>query len=561
MRRLTLILALLALLGVICTPVYAATGVSDADLEAYLDRDGSCEVTIRGTLCLDEPQSLYFPVPENARGISLNGDGVSTRRGADCLEVDLSKYTEDNAGEIPFTLRYTVPNTVTYTEKGHPQLNLPLLSGFVYPMDGLEFTIKLPEDVVYNPVFISGYHQQSISGLDWDRDGREIVGSITQPLKDHETLSMTLRLTEKTFPRNVIEPWSAGLEDTLAFVLMGLSALYWLIFLRCAPLIRRRSNLPPEGSTAGELRCALTGQGADLTMMVMSWAQLGYILIHIQENGRVLLYKRMEMGNERGSFENKVFRSLFSKKRTVDGSGYHYARLCRKVAAARGSLPDLFRRKSGNPLVFRLLAAGAGVFSGASLAIALAGDALLAILIILIMSLAGGAASWLIQDWVQGLHLRGRGSLILGLTLGAGWILLGILAGEAGIAIAIVAFELLAGLACAYGGRRTHSGRHTSARILGFRAYLKRIPSENLAYIRRNEPDYFFNMAPYALALGVEKAFARQFGRTRLNPCSWLTTGMDGHMTAPEWIQVMRRAANSLDETQRRLPWEQLLGR
>ena len=46
----------------------------------------------------------------------------------------------------------------------------------------------------------------------------------------------------------------------------------------------------------------LTFTGADLTMMVFSWAQLGYLVIHLDDNGRVMLHKRMDMGNERSSF-------------------------------------------------------------------------------------------------------------------------------------------------------------------------------------------------------------------------------------------------------------------
>lgn len=556
MRRVVLILMSILLVIGLSISASAAVGASGCRIDAVLDADGSCQVTISAVLLLEDTEGVSFPVPGNARGISLGGSGVSTRPSGDYLLVDLSRF---DGGTM--VLRYTVPNTVSYNEKGNPQLTLPLLCGFSYPMDGLDFTLTLPEQVASAPRFYSGYHQQGIDGLVWEVSGNRISGYLHSTLKDQETMSVTLELTEETFPRNVVEPWSAGLEDTIAFVLMGLAFLYWLSFLRCAPHLRRKSALPPDGSTAGELRCALTGQGADLTMMVFSWAQLGYILIQLKGNGRVILHKRMEMGNERGAFEVKVFRSLFGKKRSVDGSGYHYARLCRKVAASRGSLQELFRKESGNPIVFRALAAGAGVFGGASLAICLAGDALLAVLIILLMSIVGGIASWVMQEWVQGLHLRNKNMLVLGLGIGLAWILLGILAGEAGLAAGIVAFQLLVGLAGAYGGRRTPIGRQTTSQILGLRAYLKKLPEEDLERIRRTEPDYFFTMAPYALALGVDSSFARQFGRKRLSPCPWLTSGMDGHMTALEWSREMRRAADNLDEHQKRLPWERLMGR
>ena len=68
-------------------------------------------------------------------------------------------------------------------------------------------------------------------------------------------------------------------------------------------------------------------------------------------------------------------------------------------------------------------------------------------------------------------------------------------------------------------------------------------------------------MAPYALALDADRAFARQLSRVRLPECPYLTTGMDGHLTAPEWDQLLRDTVNSLDALQKRLPIDRLLGK
>ena len=65
----------------------------------------------------------------------------------------------------------------------------------------------------------------------------------------------------------------------------------------------------------------------------------------------------------------------------------------------------------------------------------------------------------------------------------------------------------------------------------------------------------------YALALGVDREFAQALQKTRLSQCPWLTTGMDGHLTAPEWNQLLRDAVAALDERGLRLPYEKLLGK
>ncbi len=562
MRRLGILLAVFALVLAVSTPALGATGASNARLDAILETDGDCQVTLSVTVHLDEPAQLRWPVPKNARSITVNGSGASTRRDGDALSVDLSGITGDARGDFSIVLRYTVPATVSYTEGGYPQMDLPLLSGFRYPLSSLEFSLTLPEDVKYEPKFFSGYHQQDIETiLTVEASGNQITGFSNAAFKDRETLSMQLRLTKDTFPKSAVEPWSAEFTDWACFVCMGLAGLYWLVFLRSAPHLRKKTALSPEGYTAGELRCVLTGQGADLTLTVLDWARMGYILLHLKPSGRVVLHKRMDMGNERSAYENKIFRSLFQKQPSVDGSGYHYARLCRKVAAGPGSAQALFRKGSGNPKALRLLGALAGLFAGASLGMVLAGDALLAVLLIILVALLGAVGSWFIQNWVAGLHLRHHGSLVLAMALSVAWIALGFFTETAGMAAGVVSFQLLLGLAGAYGGRRTPTGRQLTAQLLGYRAYLARIPKEDLERIRRTEPDFFFTAAPRALALGVDRELARQFGSKRLVPCTWLTTGMDGHMTALEWTQLMHRAVQSLDEHQKRLPFEQLMGR
>ena len=270
MRRIALFFTILMLILALSISVSANAGASQVQVTAVLDADGSTQVSITAVLYLDSTEGLTFPVPANARGITLNGKGVSTRSGGEFLLVDLSRM-----GGNALSLHYTVPNTVSYNEKDRPMLTLPLLCGFSYPMEGLQFYLTVPETITATPHFYSGYHQQSLTDLVWEKSGNQITGTLNSTLKDHETLSVTLELSENTFPKSRVEPWSAGLEDTIAFVLMGLAVIYWFIFLRCAPHVRRKTGLPPAGCTAGQLRCILTGQGADLTMMVFSWAQLG----------------------------------------------------------------------------------------------------------------------------------------------------------------------------------------------------------------------------------------------------------------------------------------------
>ena len=566
MRRICTFVLCLLLLCVLSGNARAASSASSVSLAATVSSDGSCQVTVDVSLTLDTAVSeLYFPLPRHARNITVNGSSARVSRSGDVSYVNITGNVKGVTGNVTLRLQYTLNNLVEYVqleESSKLQLQLPLLSGFSLPVDKMDFTVNLPATVTAKPVFTSGYFQQSIEeDIHALVNGATITGSLKTNLKDMETLHMTLDVQEEVFPQNVAKQWSMGIPDAAMIVMASLAALYWLIFLRCAPFLRSRYAVPPAGCTAGELSCVLTGQGSDLTMMVLSWAQLGYILIHLTGNGRVTLHKRMDMGNERSSYEVHIFRSLFGKRRTVESSSYHYAALCRKVAVFPGDVADYFRKGTGNPRIYRFFCAGIGLFGGVSLGMAMAGNALLGFLLIAIMAIFGAVSSWMIQDWARGLHLRNTPALLIGLGFSLLWLLFGFLGKRMNIAACVVGAQLLCGLSWFYGGRRTPNGRRTAAQVLGLRAYLRKLTPGDVKQLRRMDPDYFHTMAPYALALGVQKRFARAFGKRKLSSCPYLTTGMDGHLTAAEWMRLLERAVDSLDARQKRLPLERLLGR
>ena len=561
MRRVYIgILAIVLLFG-LTVSVSGATGASRVGVYATVAADGSCQVTATATLHLEQSISqLYFPVPGNASDITLNGSRMWTTSSGGVRQVNLSNIVENIVGDFTVTINYTIRNVVEQTEQGILQLQLPLLSGFTYPIETMEFSITLPGIVADAPAFSSGYHQVDIEkDMLYEVNGAIISGSFQQELKDHETLQMTLTVSDAMFPQAAVEIRNTDFANVGMIVFAGLALLYWLLFLRCLPPRRRYCPEPPEGYTAGELGCALALQGVDLTMMVFSWAQLGYILIQIDRQGRVLLHKRMDMGNERGETEQRYFQKLFGKRQVVETSGYHYAQLYRIAGKKPSGMQELMRRGSGNPKIFRALVSGIGLFGGIVLGNVLGGGAALGGFMLVLITVAGAVSGWLIQGWCAGLFLRDKQTLWIGLGCCGGWLVLGLAAQQFMLSLCVVAGLLLAGLMVTYGGRRTDWGRQTTSRILGLRRYLRIVPKSELQRICSGNPDYFFSLAPYALALGSDRIFARRFGNLRLPSCPYLTSGMDAHMTAGQWSEVMRNTAKLMDARGKQLFTEKLL--
>lgn len=549
MRRIITFALAVLFLFTLALPAQAASQASSAGCHATVATDGSCQVTLTVTLHLEQAvNTLTFPLPASANNVTLNGSWVRTQKTDAARIVDLSGTFGGLTGDFSFTLQYTMSRLITETEDGSLQLQLPLLAGFTLPIAALDFSVTLPGEIQNVPVFSSGYHGVNIEkDLTFSASGSTITGASTKELKDRETLTMYLTVDAAMFPqaRRFAQSFSFTFAAITVCAILALG--YWLLFLR-APLARRaRWSTAPEGYCAGQIPCALMLQGADLTMMVFSWAQLGYLSIQTDGESRVLLYKRMDMGNERSSFEQRCFRDLFGKQAKVDCSGFRYIRLCQKVAGLTGGIQHLIHPRSGNPKVFRFLAALIGLFSGGSMGAVLSSDAVLQWLMIGLFAILGGVSSWLIQSGTSRLRGRSQGQLLPCIISCAGWLLVSFLAEQLLWGLLLIGTQLLAGLMTFFGGRLTSEGHQTRAQLLGLRHYLCTVSRDSLQTICRGDPEYFFSMAPCAMALGADMAFARRFGNRPLPQCPYLSIKGSTDRSALQWAQLMRQTAAIMD--------------
>lgn len=561
MRKITvLILAVLTVLSM-ALGVSADTGASKVTVFATASQDGNCQVTMNVTLLLESPvEELTFPIPAGATGVTLNGSRARMKKSGDALLIDLSGNLGGMAGEFSFSINYTLHRVVSIGQAGTPELTLPLLSGFNYPVQVLECSLTLPGQVTEKPAFSSGYYQATIEqSLSYSLSGSTVNVQSQRSLKDHETLVMTLPVPEDMFIAT-----AQRLDDTLFYsIAMGVCAflalVYWLIFLRGAPLRRQKTVTPPEGCSAGEIGSALTLQAADLNLMVFSWAQLGYLTIRMDRHGKVGLLKRMDMGNERGAFEQRCFRSLFSGKTTVDTGSLRYAVLCKKVEKMPPNIQALVRPKSGNPRLFRALCAGISLFGGGAIGAALSYGSALSGFWTVVLAILGGIGGWYIQRWAKNMLLRDKTNVFVALGLCGAALLLSILCGYPWIGAVMVLSQLLGGLMAYYGGRRTEEGRYDAGLVLGLRKHLRTVSRTELQRIQSLDPSYFHEMAPYALALGVDKRFARQFGTQTIDSCPYLILSADVPRTAAKWSAIMRRTLQAMERRKKQLPVENLM--
>ena len=566
-RLIALITVCILLSGVLVLPASAESAASKVDIRATITSEGDALVTMTVTLRLEAARTgLTFPLPLEAKSITLNGANVSTTKNSAATLVDISRISDGMVGEYSLLFDFVIPEAVKVDRDAMKakselplKLTLPLLNGFEYPVENLSFVITLPGNlVIEDPKFTSIYRQDSIGSdlILQPISGSQIIGASKTILNDHEGITMTMMVKESMFP--TVSTYIREGNPELPFIVLFaiLAFVYWILFLRTLPLIRSRSSTAPEGITAGELGCRLVLSGGDLTMMVFSWAQLGYVLIHMDENGRVTLHKRMDMGNERNQFENRIFRNLFGNRQMVDATSMTYAKLCRKVQGIIPSERNMFKSYSGSVRLFRGLACISQIFCGVCVALNMNMALAFQIIVAIVLGVFAMVSAWLIHDIAYRNHLRGKTSVYIGLVCILIWIILGIICKQVWIPLGCVVGQFLIGYFAAYGGRRSDLGRHDAAQVLGLRSYLKHLKNSDINRLMQNDPDYFFNMAPYALAMGIIKPYARSFGRRMLPECPYIISGVNGKRTAEEWSNVMADVADLMDLQARQLQVE-----
>lgn len=556
MKFLCKVVLLLLCLGLLCLPASAATGADSVESSVAVAEDGSCYVTLRFQLRLEQEEKLSLPLPARAREIRLNGKYRTPSAQGQQLVLQLPKM---GVGIHTVEISFRLDSAVT-EQNGVLWLEVPLLTGFAYPVEKFSCAVTLPAEPKEQPSFVSGYHGASISSsLEVRIQGNTVYANSTVSLKDRETLALRCRADREMFPHaSARQPMLGGWETVLA-ALLAAAAVYYLVAL--LPVIPRRirSFGPPDGLAAGDLGTCLTGCGMDLTMMVFSWAQLGYLTIETDDRGKVSLLRRMEMGTERSSFENKCFRALFGQRQQVDGTGLHYALLCRKMAAKSPLLRQIYRSHSGNPRIVRILGICAGACGGVLMSQGVYTAGAGTVLLALAMAVLCGGLSIMIQSGSRCIPLGNKLPLWTGLLCAGVWVGVGYLMNSLTLAVLMAAVEAFIGLAAAVGGRRSEAGQQYVAQIRGLRHHLTRSSVFEMQQCLEKNPAYFFELMPYALALGVEKPFARRFGKVTVAECSYLDAPIRGELTPYQWAVLLRHVADRLNRRQRRLKLEQLL--
>lgn len=545
LRRLVLTLAIFLLLAM---PV-GASQITRLESTAAVSTGGDCQMALQFQLELDQAASqIVIPLGQNASNVTVNGAKVRLKT-VDGVRSVVLKSDTGFSGTQSLTLNYTVSGVVG--PETDWQLRLPLLpGGMEWPVEELSFSVTMPGEFSQTPSFTSGYYGADVDNyMEVSVSGAVISGRVNTQLKDHDSLMLTMAADETMFPRNHTVGQTLSFDRLAMLACLLLAVVYWLLTLSWMPPRVLSQPQPPVGFTAGEVVSRLRGGHTDLALMCLTWAQKGYLSVHMSEDHTVTLQKLMEMGNERSSFEQQTFRALFGKGDSVSAASGRFRALARQVPGADPGVRTQFAPKSGNPLVVQVLCALGGGFAGVAMADRVAPGGVSRWALLILGGLGAGIACWLLQKSLRSALIpnpAARKEGVFGLAAGGVLAAGGLISGSVLYALGALGMQALAAVLTMFGGRRNETGKATVQNMLGLRRYLRTADSKQLRRIAAQNRDYYYDLAPFALALGVDRAFAARFSGYRQPECNWLLTDFPQPAAARRWNELLREVVEIL---------------
>ncbi len=557
MRRLAagLLCVLLCLVPLALRAAAAGETVVDRyEADCAVDANGRAVMTVTVDLTIPSPVTeLEFPI---GAGTDASIAGLDARRVKTDDGAALRVSSEAGiSGSRTFVITYTLSRVVSEQEAGQT-LSLDLIApGWQWPITEAAFSVAMPAAFTGSPAYTGGYYGDVVEDyLDLQCDGVSFSGAFTEPLRDHDSLSVTLALPSAYVDLQSANGISALVTLILVTLLSLLAVLYWYRTLRNPRVPVRLRPLPPDGAGAGDLPMLVSCASPSLPLQVIQWAGMGYLAVHINAKNRIVLRQSMPMGTERRSQERAVFAKLFEKDPWCDGESLRFGRLSGRYAAAmeRWWTRRLFSRTSGSPALLHLtamLASGAALLGAASagLPVGRLRGVLLALL-----GLAGAACGLAVQRGVVcAARRRFRPALLCAAALVALLTMARIWGGLLPMALSLL-LQVFAAVATLRGGRRSPGGRDSLAQTLGFRRYLQHVSQHQLILQLRDDSQYFYEMLPYAEAMGLGAEFAAKFGELELEPCAWYETQGRPASTAPAFYRAFRETLSRMEAAEKK---------
>ncbi len=322
---------------------------------------------------------------------------------------------------------------------------------------------------------------------------------------------------------------------------------------------------PPEGINPAELGYIIDEKAdkQDIVSLIYYWASKKLLRIEMKADDEFTLYKLKNVDGSYRDYEQKLFNALWSNgRRTVVSSASlqnsYYKRVNEAVEAVRNQFtgPNVLSNRN-----FKLISYLLGLLLPAIcmvitlIAVGARGFGVVAeIFIMLAVFVIDLTVFYTASHWQQ-THYKGKNAFVAILKIlwlavrvgGASLWCFSMLNGRAlstqGAAVTAACLNLIP-FAAPFVRRRTMLGQTLLERALGFRMFLQTAEKERLQMLLDENPEYYYDILPYAQVLGVSKQWENKFAGLYMEPPSWLDSH-DSTITASLALHSLSRSMRS----------------
>ena len=398
------------------------------------------------------------------------------------------------------------------------------------------FTINMPKAFDKSLLsFTSGMAGSTdSSAVSYAVTSNTVKGSVNKTLQPLEGLTVRLELPNGYF--------SAAKSDTgvgliiIFSALMLLSLLFFILFgrdKRVYPTVEVRS---PDDLNPAEAGYIIDGiaDNRDVISLIIYWADRGYISIASDGADNFTLKKLKTPGDEVRSYEKLMFDKMFDGRNSVTASDLQYS-FYQTMGVVKAGLANSFKTRerqlytaSGNlakGLCYVFAGLCTGIMLGRTVAAyefsfssGLIAGGIVFVITLILASLVGYAAEKSRSESKVGVVFA---ILFYFVVL----FIIAIISAAFSTLIVAPLFDAVAAAVCgvagSYSKKRTSQSNLWLGKLLGFKNFIRLAEKSRIEVLVKENPSLFYNVLPYAYALGVTDKWAKQFESIALAPPTW----------------------------------------
>ena len=507
----------------------------------------------------------FFPVRNiNVKNhmfeVDDNLDGVSIRIG------DPNKYVE---GIVNYEYEYEIQmRDLNYNNLQMLYFNL-VGDQWENPIRKVNFRINMPKAFENKPYFYPPVN--SVNEVEYTVSGNSIIGSYDGTITYGQALTIKLDLPSDyfTFPSN----------DQYNMIIMAvagaLSGIIMILFFRYGRerrLVKTVEFTAPDGMSSAQVGYVVDGylHQKDITSLFIYWASKGYLTIkELDKKDKFQLIKKKDLAKDEMNFEKAIFNSLFAKSDTVntDKIPEEYSQV---ILGANSDYKSYFINKK-TPIFekrSKFIQAITFILSSILIASNLAvnfnlffGSFGIGIVVFVVSLIAYILSSLLIIASLRNRKVKTKATN-LGLTIAAVvvllvYCLLYLVAAEfigANIIVqcGVLILSYISLFFIAFMDKRTEQGNRWLGQLLGLKDFIKHAEKQKLEMLVEENPQYFYDVLPYAYVLNVSDKWIKKFENIKIEQPEWFQTSSP--VTTYIFLASLNRSMNTINASMSAIP-------